>query len=535
MSKCEHLDAALICAAGHGHLNRLKLVLEAGADVNATDEYESTALIASLFNNHFNCAFHLIEAGADVNMRNECGTTAIMLAATAGHLECVRCLIQAGADVNSFANEGATALFNAAFNGYSEVLRELLEAGADVNNKGFVRNWNDPFPMFTPLLVAAQRGHLECVQLLLKSGADVNARALFMNYTALIGASYRGHFEIVRELLRAGADPSMRDKDGNSALTATLQIQASAYRSQPAFCARILLQSGLDLGVSSADKNSESALYYAILCHDTECLKMLTGVIADLNAVDSFYGTTSLMHAGKCGRQEAMEILLEAGADTRERDKSGMTLLLHLAAHGKIRGVKLLANAVRMSEGDASLAELVNTPLVRPDRTVVRRMPLEDLSDINMDGFTPLMVAALRKKSEIIKELLRLGAHVGLKSDCGQNSLEIYIAASGSQENQSVAMLLLAAGERVQTSSVKVFDWTDNITGTVAVPEYLRTDDSLKSLCRTAIRRHLMELSPLNLFHRIPHLLEQLPSLPVKYLLYHVALDDEEEQERGGH
>ena len=50
------------------------------------------------------------------------------------------------------------------------------------------------------------------------------------------------------------------------------------------------------------------------------------------------------------------------------------------------------------------------------------------------------------------------------------------------------------------------------------------TEHSLKNICREAIRSHLLQMSEVNLFVRVPSL--PLPKALQSYLLYDQALDD---------
>src|SRR5665213_3476437 len=78
----------------------------------------------------------LLDAGVDVNVRGTNGTTALMNAAWGGSLEIVKLLIEKGADVNEKGSEndtGNTALMIAAVKGSIEITKLLLEKGADVN------------------------------------------------------------------------------------------------------------------------------------------------------------------------------------------------------------------------------------------------------------------------------------------------------------------------------------------------------------------------------------------------------------------
>ena len=72
----------------------------------------------------------LLEAGADVNLgRDEDDIKALHAAAAQGHLECAKVLIQAGADLDSRNYANSSALGDAAFNGYENCVELLIEAG----------------------------------------------------------------------------------------------------------------------------------------------------------------------------------------------------------------------------------------------------------------------------------------------------------------------------------------------------------------------------------------------------------------------
>ena len=72
----------------------------------------------------------LVQAVADVNKANTAGTTPLFAAATNGRDEVVRALVEAGADVTQAANDGRTAGTVAADHGHAEVVQVLGKAGA---------------------------------------------------------------------------------------------------------------------------------------------------------------------------------------------------------------------------------------------------------------------------------------------------------------------------------------------------------------------------------------------------------------------
>ena len=86
------------------------------------------------------CVRILLEAGSDVNMRNKQGSTALSLASTSGNVEAVRALCAAGSDVNTRDNDGSTPLLtlisNIPYNNtpgenVEEIVEILLSNGAN--------------------------------------------------------------------------------------------------------------------------------------------------------------------------------------------------------------------------------------------------------------------------------------------------------------------------------------------------------------------------------------------------------------------
>ena len=100
----------LFRAAEHGDLSRVKALLAAKADVNATQGDLATALLMASENGHLEVVRTLLDAKADVNAKPGDGGTALMMASQNGHREVVRALLDAKADVNVKTANGTTAL-----------------------------------------------------------------------------------------------------------------------------------------------------------------------------------------------------------------------------------------------------------------------------------------------------------------------------------------------------------------------------------------------------------------------------------------
>ena len=108
----------------NGSIEVIKELINAGADVNAQDNYDKTPLhMAVEQNRSIEVIKELIKAGADVNAKNEDSETPLHMATEQNRsIEVVKELIKAGADVNARVNARMEFPF-----------LNLSKAGADVN------------------------------------------------------------------------------------------------------------------------------------------------------------------------------------------------------------------------------------------------------------------------------------------------------------------------------------------------------------------------------------------------------------------
>ena len=129
-------------AAAQGRAQVVRLLIEAGADVNARAPGGMTPLFHAAALGHTEALLALVAAGADLEAAADVGPTAmtaIEIAAFSGHMGAVAALAAARASLNRQAQAGLSCLHHfchKACNGdvpdAPERLRQLLAAGASV-------------------------------------------------------------------------------------------------------------------------------------------------------------------------------------------------------------------------------------------------------------------------------------------------------------------------------------------------------------------------------------------------------------------
>ena len=119
--------AALSVAAYAGHLSVVRVLLDAGADVNRVDDGGFTALFLAVFRMELEIVMELLNVeGVDLETRALLGRTVLMLATGLGLSSIVALLLQAGADVTARDDWGRSALGWARAHGRSDIISLLV-------------------------------------------------------------------------------------------------------------------------------------------------------------------------------------------------------------------------------------------------------------------------------------------------------------------------------------------------------------------------------------------------------------------------
>jgi len=120
-----------LAEAAHWHrIEIMKLLLKSGAKVDGLDSQGQTYVASFGFFDPLVLRI-LLDAGANPDATARKGQTALMQAAGYGYEKSVKILIEHHADVNLRDHKGRTALMHAAIGGYVDAIPLLLENGAD--------------------------------------------------------------------------------------------------------------------------------------------------------------------------------------------------------------------------------------------------------------------------------------------------------------------------------------------------------------------------------------------------------------------
>ena len=187
----------LMMAALEADIPTARRLIEAGADVNETDNSQSTPLMWAVHSGDTDIVNFFIAEGAIINAKAYQGATALILAISGQHEASAVALINAGGDPNGRGNSSRNFLETAAESGMTDAVGALIRNGADLTSFGA-----------SALSYAVSRGHKDTALLLLDAGIDANSTAARSEHSVLYTASASGNLDLAKLLISRGADAS---------------------------------------------------------------------------------------------------------------------------------------------------------------------------------------------------------------------------------------------------------------------------------------------------------------------------------------
>ncbi len=330
-------ETPLMTASRTGTLSGVKALLAAGAKADAKESYRGeTALMWAVAENHADIAKLLIDAGADVNARSTFYDFKFRKVASGG--------TQA-----VYYRGGLTPLLFASRQGAVQATEVLLAAGADVNLA-------DPEFHFTPLLDAIYNDHYDLGAVLVEHKANLDG-ALYLT-VEMRNLDYFGNrprkpitdkldeLAFIKFLLDHGAEPDavLKTKLPGRMAQGAITVQPGATpfyraaRSADLPVMRLLLEKGANANKASDDHTTPllaAATGQGVRfaggverpeAEFVEAIRICVDKGADVNLAND-RGDTPMHAAAERGANQIVQFLADHGAKLDVKNKSGRTPL----------------------------------------------------------------------------------------------------------------------------------------------------------------------------------------------------------------
>ncbi|XP_043472528.1 ankyrin-1-like [Leptopilina heterotoma] len=498
----DHDQTPLHFAVQNGNVEIIKILLEKGAVVNATNKELNTPLhiaVSEEYNLSESVIQLLLENGADIKIYNEnynsphdvCVNASIKRILSRHE---IKMLLDSDGDMEEKDCCGYTALHRAVNSESYELVEFLLSIGCDVNAE---TEFDE-----TPLHLASQIRHKKISLLLLRAGADVNATTVLDDTPLHLAAnivSVKNGGEFLKMLINNGADLTAINDDGLIPLSHSV---ANISLSQ----ARILLGKNpdtCDMTLKMAFCLSFLGTYYETIpdleiCTDRrdKCVYQLISElfynqgfrinIKDIKnlSIPEEFTLVSLDHSTMIEHRNIVQSLLnkkETSCDEKMRQEfleyhvligaikygftdifynflpndcnvntcliDGFTLLHHACGKGRLTIVKeLLARGANVNAigGRKKLSPLhVSVKYNFVEITQILLTKNANINSCTKRNETPLCIAVYKDNFECIQLLLEAGANVNCINS--ENHSLLY-CVSDFNEDMNITKLLLHYG-----------------------------------------------------------------------------------------
>ena len=412
----------------------LELLLKSQADVNVP--METTPLMRAAFDNKKKVAALLLAANSNVNeVSQSSNVTALMFAAAVGATDIVKMLLDHGANVHlkHFPANG-DALFEAAINGSTPVVELLLASSADL----MTRDEDN----LTCLHAAAEYGNVEVSEMFIDKGIPIDTIA-GPGSTPLMHAVSTNRSEVVEMLLRRGANPNIVTNASSAYLEKMLldgtkdpyehQMSALMFASRLNLLpiVKMLVESGAGVDVNLVDAQNKTALSHAASNNSLNVVNYLVQAGADPNTVlfgNAETGDQSILLYAVVNNHTSLALeLLKRGADGSYADEDGVTIATHAAFLGNHQVVEqLLATNSDVSSGNAEGTDPLIAASAEGHLEIVSALLQSKRVDSkarDIDGTTALMAASVRGHKQVATLLINAGANVNEQNIEGHTAL----------------------------------------------------------------------------------------------------------------
>lgn len=432
-----------LCRAAHfGHTESVKMLVNAGADINQVSTKSKSPVLIAARKNRSDVVKYLLENGASPNKMRRNRTV--------------------GPDLYSYNRECRTLLEeHGAMNriGYYDPTLKVLVRTPSVSDQDLTSNLTNlnSSQIDTPIFNNSGRNLLgEVIQhgksgalptLLSKAGVNPNKKN-FTGESPLHYAAFSGNLEAIKTLESHGGNPHAKTHKGNTPAN-------YALRKGHADVAKHLLKKQATLAETKNSKG-QYPIHQALLCKDIELLELVLKAGVNVNAQDAD-GNTALHMAINEQNKEMVKLLLKYGANP-EQANNNKTTANKLANYFADENVTPTSH--KWTESQQTLARKISKLIL--DAQKERQLKLDNAlasgenekakdfleqgmkptDEPNTEGNYPVHMALQKDDPELLEMILKSGVDVNAINGEGKSAL----ALAFENNNQVLIKILLHHG-----------------------------------------------------------------------------------------
>ena len=307
-------------------------LLRGGTDVNAAQGDGMTGLHWAARHGHRELAALLLDAGADTEATTRLGDhRPLHVASQSGQAQIVSMLLESGADPMATTTTGTTPLHFSAGAGSVAAIDALVAAAAPIDAR-------EPIWGQTPLMFAAAGARTEAVSALLAHGADPAIVGRVVNISARSDADQidsrerRARVTAIREGRvpePAAPRPATPASPASSTRPASREVSGAAFAAEAAALEADLQEEPEPLGFADLVGTHGGLTAVLLAARDgySDTVQALIAGGADINQVSAADGTSPLLIAAINGHFDLAMKLLQGGADPTLSSDAGATPL----------------------------------------------------------------------------------------------------------------------------------------------------------------------------------------------------------------
>lgn len=368
----------------------------------------------------------LIDEGSKTDIIDDHGYNLITFTAVAGQAEpeMYDLILKNGGKADATNRDGANALLLLAPHLKDDtMIKYFQEKGLNIHAKD--HNGNGMFNY------AARMGNIEMMEKLIAMGLD-HKNLNKVGGNAMIFASrgfrrYTNPLNVYEYLESKGVSPNVLTQKGQTPL------HAIAYRTKDFSIFEYFINKGID--INQVDSEGSTVFLNAVNGRNFEVAQKIAPMVKNINHQNAD-GYSALTYALKRNASDLVDLLLAKGASIDIQDKKGNSLAYHVfdsydaknSAAFEKHVALLKSNGISFSKKQSKGNNLLHLAVEKNEASLVEKAITMgvNINDKNLEGLTPLHLAAMKAADSALLELLiRHGADKTIMTDFEESAFDL--------------------------------------------------------------------------------------------------------------